>query len=72
MDKYPLKPSSEPLKLIMGRLFIVISDEIERRLRLTVVIRGGRKGDLSATIEEAVNEWLKNHAKQIKRSAAKI
>jgi hypothetical protein len=54
----------------MGRLFIVISDEIERRLRLTVVIRGGRKGDLSATIEEAVNEWLKNHAKQIKRAAA--
>lgn len=57
------------LKLIMGRLFIVISDEVERRLRLTVVIRGGRKGDLSATIETAVNEWLKKHAKQIKRAA---
>jgi len=72
MDKYPLRQCCEALELIMGRLFIVISDEIERRLRLTVVIRGGRKGDLSATIEEAVNEWLKNHAKQIKRSAAKI
>jgi len=57
------------LKLIMGRLFIVISDEVERRLRLTVVVRGGRKGDLSATIETAVNEWLKNHANQIKRAA---
>jgi len=55
----------------MGRLFIVISDEVERRLRLTVVVRGGRKADLSATIEQAVNEWLKNHAKQIKRSARK-
>ena len=72
MHKCPFEPSCEPLEVIMGRLFIVISDEIERRLRLTVVIRGGRKGDLSATIEEAVNEWLKNHAKQIKRSAAKI
>ncbi|MFI5448457.1 MAG: hypothetical protein ACHQ03_01640 [Candidatus Bathyarchaeia archaeon] len=51
----------------MGRLFIVISDEIERRLRLAVVIRGGRKGDLSATIELAVNEWLKTHEKQIKK-----
>jgi hypothetical protein len=55
----------------MGRLFIVISDEVERRLRLTVVVRGGRKGDLSATIEEAVKQWLKHHSKQIKRSASK-
>jgi hypothetical protein len=44
----------------LGKLFIVISDELERRLRLEVVKRlGGKKGDLSAAIEQAINDWLK-------------
>ncbi|MGA3109598.1 MAG: hypothetical protein ABSD99_09180 [Candidatus Bathyarchaeia archaeon] len=44
----------------MGKLFIVIPDELERRLRLEVVKRlGGKKGDLSAAIEQAINDWLK-------------
>ena len=43
----------------LGKLYIVISDEVERRLRLEVVKRlGGKKGDLSAAIEEALNDWL--------------
>jgi hypothetical protein len=43
----------------LGKLYIVISDEIERRLRLEVVKRlGGKKGDLSAAIEEALEDWL--------------
>jgi hypothetical protein len=42
-----------------GKLYIVISDEVERRLRLEVVKRlGGKKGDLSAAIEEALKDWL--------------
>ncbi len=52
----------------LGKLFIVIDDEVERRLRLAVVLRGGRKGDLSSTIEEAVEEWLKKHSGEIKRA----
>ena len=52
--------------LVMGKLFIVIDDEVERRLRLATVLRGGRKGDLSATIEEAVEEWLKKHSREIR------
>jgi hypothetical protein len=37
----------------------VISDEVERRLRLEVVKRlGGKKGAKSAAIEEAVKDWL--------------
>jgi hypothetical protein len=44
----------------LGKLFIVIPDELERRLRLEVVKRlGGKKGDLSAAIEQAINDWLK-------------
>jgi hypothetical protein len=43
----------------LGKLYIVISDEVERRLRLEVVKRlGGKKGDLSAAIEEALKDWL--------------
>jgi hypothetical protein len=43
----------------LGRLYIVLSDETERRLRLAAVVRlGGKKGDLSGAIEQAVVEWL--------------
>jgi len=40
-------------------MYIVLSDETERRLRLAVVtVFGGKKGDLSNAIEEAVKQWL--------------
>jgi hypothetical protein len=43
----------------LGRIYVVLSDNVERRLRLAAVERlGGRKGDLSNAIEEAVNDWL--------------
>jgi hypothetical protein len=44
----------------MGKCYIVLSDEIERKLRLSAVVRlGGRKGDLSSAIELALIDWLK-------------
>jgi hypothetical protein len=44
-------------------MYIVLSDETERRLRLAVVtILGGKKGDLSSAIEMAIKEWLSKHA----------
>ncbi|MGP8070291.1 MAG: hypothetical protein ACLP5V_10415 [Candidatus Bathyarchaeia archaeon] len=47
----------------MGKMFIVLSDETERRLRLAVVtILGGKKGDLSSAIELAIKEWLEKNA----------
>ena len=43
----------------MGKIYVVLSDEIERRLRVAVVKRlGGKKGDLSIAIEQAVSVWL--------------
>ncbi len=56
----------------MGRIFIVIDDNVERRLRLAVVLRGGKKGELSSTIEEAIEYWLKKHSPQIKHAAKRI
>ena len=50
----------------MARLFIVVDDDVERRLRLMIAMRGGKKGDLSATIEEAVEDWLKKHARHVR------
>jgi hypothetical protein len=44
----------------LGRIYIVLPDEVERKLRLAVVERlGGKKGDLSNAIEDAVKDWLK-------------
>ena len=43
----------------LGRLYIILSDETERQLRLASVVRlGGKKGDLSGAIELAVKDWL--------------
>ena len=44
----------------MGKLYIVLPDEVERRLRIEIVKRlGGKKGNLGAAIELAVKDWLK-------------
>jgi len=48
----------------LGRIYIVLSDQVERRLRMAVVMRlGGKKGNLSGAIQEAVTDWLKKDAK---------
>jgi hypothetical protein len=43
----------------MGRINIDISDELEKQLRLKTVERfGGKKGDLSKAVQEAVKTWI--------------
>ena len=37
---------------------IVVSAEVDRQLRLRIAEQGGRKGDLSRFVEEAVSEKL--------------
>jgi len=44
----------------LGTLNIVLPDDLERKLRVTVAERGGKKGDLSGSVEEAIKEWLQN------------
>ncbi|MFC1803086.1 hypothetical protein ACFL0D_03860 [Thermoproteota archaeon] len=45
----------------MGRISAVLSDELEKKLRLKALeIFGGRKGDLSRAVEEAVKTWVAN------------
>jgi hypothetical protein len=43
----------------MGRISVELSDELEKKLRFRTVERfGGKKGDLSKAIEEAVEKWV--------------
>jgi hypothetical protein len=43
----------------MGRINVDISGELEKQLRLKTVHKfGGKKGDLSKAVQEAVHEWI--------------
>ncbi|MGA3060584.1 MAG: ribbon-helix-helix domain-containing protein [Candidatus Bathyarchaeia archaeon] len=45
----------------MGRINVDISNELKKQLRLkTVEIFGGKKGDLSKAVQEAVRTWISN------------
>jgi hypothetical protein len=43
----------------MGRISVDLPDELEKQLRLKTVERfGGKKGDLSRAVEEAIKTWI--------------
>ena len=43
----------------MGRISIDLPDELEKKLRIKTVERfGGKKGDLSRAVEEAIKTWI--------------
>jgi hypothetical protein len=43
----------------MGRVSVDIPDDLEKKLRLKTIERfGGRKGDLSKAVAEALETWV--------------
>ena len=43
----------------MGRINIDIPDELEKQLRIKTVQKfGGKKGDLSRAVEDAIKTWI--------------
>ena len=43
----------------MGRINVELPDELEKNLRFKTIERfGGKKGDLSRAVEEAVRTWV--------------
>jgi len=43
----------------MGRICVEIPDELEKNLRFKTIERfGGKKGDLSKAVEEAIKTWV--------------
>jgi hypothetical protein len=46
-------------RLKMGRISVELSDQLEKQLRFKTVERfGGKKGDLTRAVEEAVKTWI--------------
>ena len=53
------KKSKLKQRLSMGRISIDLPDELEKQLRIKTVERfGGKKGDLSRAVEEAIKTWI--------------
>jgi hypothetical protein len=43
----------------VGRISAILSDELEKELRFKAIeVFGGKKGDLSRAVEEAVKTWV--------------
>jgi Arc/MetJ-type ribon-helix-helix transcriptional regulator len=42
----------------MAKLTVSINDELDRKVRTAISASGGKKGDLSKTVEEALQMWL--------------
>jgi hypothetical protein len=46
-------------RLKMGRICVELSDELEKQLRFKTIEKfGGKKGDLTRAVEEAVKKWI--------------
>jgi hypothetical protein len=43
----------------LGTINIVLPDDVERKLRVAIAEKGGKKGDLSGSVEQAILAWLK-------------
>jgi len=53
------KNSDKNRRLKMGRICVELSDELEKKLRFKTIERfGGKKGDLTRAVEEAVKTWI--------------
>jgi hypothetical protein len=47
------------LVIKLGRITVILSDELEKSLRFKTIERfGGKKGDLSRAVEEAIKTWV--------------
>jgi hypothetical protein len=45
--------------LKMGRICVELPDELEKQLRFKTIERfGGKKGDLTRAVKEAVRTWI--------------
>jgi hypothetical protein len=50
---------NENRRFKMGRICVVLSDQLEKQLRFKTIERfGGKKGDLTRAVEEAVKTWI--------------
>jgi hypothetical protein len=57
---YQLKTTKQKSMVVnMGRISVILSDDLEKALRFTTIERfGGRKGDLTRAVEDAIATWV--------------
>ena len=49
----------EMMVVDMGRISVILSDDLEKKLRFKTIERfSGRKGDLTKAVEDAVRTWV--------------
>jgi len=49
----------------MGRITITLNDDLDKKLRETISnTLGFKKGNLQVAIEEALEQWIKEHKKK--------
>lgn len=62
-----------PLELDMGRIDVVLPDQLERQLRMQVASRyGGKKGNLLRAVSEAIELWVaSDESKKVAKRLAK-
>ena len=47
------------MEVEVGRISVTLSDELEKELRFKTIERfGGKKGDLTKAVEEAIKTWV--------------
>jgi len=51
----------------MGKITLVINDELEKRFRKAIFeTKGMKKGNIQASIEEAIEMWIEQKTKEKK------
>jgi Arc/MetJ-type ribon-helix-helix transcriptional regulator len=49
---------------IMARITVKLDDDLDRAVRTEISKRGGKKGDLAITVQEALRLWLEKKEKK--------
>lgn len=48
---------------LLARIDVIIDDQVHRELRQVILKKfGGKKGDLSKAVEEAIRNWIKENS----------
>ncbi len=72
-ELYPAHIVISSLVKCLGRLLVLVPDDLERKFRFAIVsMKGGKKGDLSGAVVEAIQDWLKKHERAIARGGVNL
>ena len=57
--RFTIEKQKSMMMVEMGRISVTIPDELEKALRFKTIEKfGGKKGDLTKAVEDAVTTWV--------------